>query len=111
MADAALLEQALVNIVKNGAESVAASGRADGYVEVEAGRDDSGCVAIVVTDNGPGLSDACRARLFTPFFTDKPGGQGIGLMAVREILRSQGCAFTLVTSAADRLTRFTINFA
>lgn len=108
MADVALLEQALVNIVKNGAESVA--GRPDGFVRVEAALSAEGEVTVTVTDNGRGLTPQSASLIFTPFFTDKPGGHGLGLMAVREILRGHGCRFTLATSPADGLTRFTIRF-
>jgi signal transduction histidine kinase len=43
-----------------------------------------------IADNGPGLSDEVRARLFLPFITSKPHGTGLGLTVTRDILRAHG---------------------
>ena len=102
-ADATMLEQVIVNIVKNAAESIGSGGEIT--VSVSAAP-----ATLTVTDNGPGISAEKSARLFTPFFTDKPGGQGIGLTFVREALRRHKCRFSLSTSPDDGLTRFTIIF-
>ena len=109
-ADIVLLEQVLVNIIKNSAESVVASNRSDGLVSVDA-KSAGSEVIITVTDNGVGISEQNRYRIFTPFFSDKPNGQGIGLMTVREILRKHDCRFSLGTSPDDKLTRFVIRFS
>jgi len=45
-----------------------------------------------VEDTGPGISDDARPHLFTPFFTTKQNGQGIGLTMVQEILRRTASA-------------------
>lgn len=108
MMDAAQIEQVLVNIIKNSAESITSSGRA-GVVKVTAATVD-GHAEITVTDNGPGLSELSSVNLFTPFFTDKPGGQGIGLLTARDILRAHSCEYSLRTSDIDGLTRFIIKF-
>jgi signal transduction histidine kinase len=50
---------------------------------------------IEIEDSGPGAPDAVRAQLFTPFFTTKQNGQGIGLTLVQEILRRHGFDFDL----------------
>lgn len=104
--DAPLMGQALVNIVKNAVES--ASGHPGAYVSVAAGRRD-GRPFIEVTDNGDGIDADKARRLFTPFYTDKPGGQGIGLTFVRDVVRRHGAKCSLATGA-DGLTRFTIVF-
>jgi two-component system nitrogen regulation sensor histidine kinase NtrY len=62
-----------------------------------------------VEDTGPGIPPDVREGLFTPFFTTKPGGQGIGLTLVQEILSNHGFAFSL-ESALGRPTTFTIDF-
>ena len=49
-------------------------------------------------------------QMASPFFTDKPSGQGIGLTFVREVLTRHGCNFSLATSADDGLTRFRFTF-
>lgn len=106
--DSTLLEQALVNIVKNAVESAATLPAGTGRVAVGTIRDAAGRATITVTDNGPGISVEKSRRIFTPFFTDKPQGQGVGLTLVRDILNRHRARFTLATDPADRLTRFTI---
>ncbi len=107
-ADIALIEQAIVNIVKNAAESIAMTDRA-GTVIIETGTSAQKALKIIVSDNGAGISPEKSVRLFTPFYTDKPGGQGVGLTFVREVLRRHRCSYSLLTEA-DGLTRFSIEF-
>ena len=99
--DASLFEQVLVNIIKNAAESI----EKDGEIIV---RTLSPAIAEVV-DNGKGISKEVEAKLFSPFFSTKPNGQGIGLIFIREVLMRHGCTFSLRTYA-DGLTRFRILF-
>jgi two-component system sensor histidine kinase DctS len=49
-----------------------------------------GGIAFSVTDHGEGLSDAVQARLFTPFFTTKPEGMGLGLSLCRTVIEQHG---------------------
>lgn len=105
--DSALLEQALVNIVKNAVESAASRHDGSGCVTVTATRGADGSAVITVTDNGPGISPDKSRVIFTPFYTDKPMGQGIGLTFARDILSRHNARFILAT-APDGLTRFTI---
>jgi signal transduction histidine kinase len=89
-ADPVQLEQALVNIAKNALEAAGPHGRVQVRARREAGR-----VLVEVEDSGPGIPDRVARELFTPFFTSKPDGQGIGLTLVREILERHGCEFSL----------------
>ena len=66
--------------------------------------------SLTITDNGRGISPAEAEHLFTPFFSTKPQGQGLGLLLIRDILTAHGCTFTLQTDPTDHLTRFTIKF-
>lgn len=97
--DSSLFEQVFVNIIKNAAESIGKDGEiilrtiAPGTIEV--------------IDNGQGISKETEAKLFSPFFSTKPNGQGIGLIFIREVLMRHGCTFSLRTYA-DGLTRFLI---
>lgn len=105
-ADKVLFQQVMVNIVKNAAESIlSGSGRGEICVEVN-----DAPPRVVVTDNGPGLSREASERLFAPFFTTKPTGQGLGLMLVGEILDGHRCRYSLRTDPSDSLTRFTVIF-
>ncbi|WP_071145327.1 sensor histidine kinase [Bacteroides ihuae] len=99
--DTALFEQVLVNIIKNAAESI----ECDGKITVRT----SLPVSLEVVDNGKGISKEIEMKLFSPFFSTKPDGQGIGLIFIREILSRHGCTFSLRTYS-DGLTRFRILF-
>ncbi len=99
--DASLFEQVLVNIIKNAAESI----EKDGEIIVRT----LSPATIEVVDNGKGISKEVEAKLFSPFFSTKPNGQGIGLIFIREVLIRHGCTFSLRTYA-DGLTRFRILF-
>ena len=99
--DASLFEQVLVNIIKNASESI----EKDGEIIVRT----LSPAIVEVVDNGKGISKEVEAKLFSPFFSTKPNGQGIGLIFIREVLMRHGCTFSLRTYA-DGLTRFRILF-
>ena len=99
--DRVLMEQVLVNVVKNAVESIGQDGEI--VIHTEPGR-------LTITDNGPGISDEAAQHLFSPFYSTKPDGQGLGLMFVNEVLRRHGFRFSLSTNPADGLTYFTIRF-
>lgn len=106
--DPSLFEQVLVNIIKNAAESIeGATGETDKQGEVIVRTTAPALVEVV--DNGPGISKEAEAKLFSPFFSTKPNGQGIGLVFIREVLSRHGCTFSLRTYK-DGLTRFRILF-
>lgn len=100
--DTLLFEQVLVNIIKNAAESIVEKG--DIYIRTSASP-----ITLEIADTGAGISKEVEAKLFSPFFSTKPHGQGIGLIFIREVLMKHGCTFSLRTHP-DRLTRFTIRF-
>jgi signal transduction histidine kinase len=89
-ADRTQIEQALVNVVKNALEAAGAGGRVGVRVGLQGGR-----AALEVEDSGPGLLPEVAERLFTPFFSTREEGRGLGLTLVREVLRQHGCDFGL----------------
>ncbi|HET9939628.1 MAG TPA: ATP-binding protein [Candidatus Eisenbacteria bacterium] len=101
-ADAGQLRQALVNLVKNGIEAVNGSGK----VTVEA-RPAGRSAEFTVTDNGPGLTAEQQAGLFTPGFTTKSHGSGLGLTIVDRIVSEHGGTIA-VQSDEGRGTTFVI---
>ena len=106
--DAQLIEQALLNIVKNAIEAIAEAGAAGGFVRLELA-DEGRHVRLSVIDSGDLLATGPARPLFTPFFTTRKGGQGIGLMFVREVLQRHGCTYSLAPGAPGE-TRFDIRF-
>ena len=108
MAYTRVFEQCLVNFFKNAVESIAQTGH-KGEVTIATSRSEKGGLLVTVTDNGAGISPEKSLKIFTPFFTDKPSGQGVGLTFVREVLRRHRCSYSLQTDS-DSLTRFTIEF-
>jgi nitrogen fixation/metabolism regulation signal transduction histidine kinase len=88
--DRGLLEQALLNIVKNAAEAAGPRGTVIVRLFVDNSRP-----TIEIVDDGPGLTEEAQANLFTPFFSTKPNGQGIGLTLVQEVLSAHGAAYGL----------------
>ncbi len=88
--DRAQMEQVFVNVVKNAIEAIGEGGT----ITVRLGRN-GGRGFVVVEDTGSGLTPEARAHLFTPFFSTKQNGQGIGLTLVQEVLGQHGFEFSL----------------
>lgn len=102
------LEQVLVNILKNAVESIESI-----ELKKDAGRIEilttSEPKTIIIRDNGAGIEPEIADKLFTPFFSTKPEGQGVGLMLIREILTNHEAQFSLKT-LEDGWTEFRIVF-
>lgn len=101
--DTVLFEQVMVNIIKNAIESIGEGG--DIFI-----RSYSSPVVLEIGDTGKGISKEVETKLFTPFFSTKPNGQGIGLIFIREVLMKHGYTFSLRTYS-DGITRFKICLA
>lgn len=84
--DPALLQQALLNLLRNAVEALGE--RPEGDVRLEVRRPASGGVTLAVIDNGPGIPKEVRARLFRGFFTTKTFGSGLGLSIARRLAQS-----------------------
>lgn len=97
--DQVLMEQVLTNIVKNAVEAFPEDAR-DARITVTA-RQGYWCVA----DNGDPIPEETARNLFTPFFSTKPEGKGIGLIVIHEVLTRSGIRFSLGTGD-DGITRF-----
>ena len=100
--DTSLFEQVLINIIKNSAESIGKKG----CITI---RTSTSPLMLEIGDTGKGISKETEAMLFTPFFSTKPNGQGIGLIFIREVLMKLNCNFSLRTYP-DGITRFRICF-
>jgi len=105
------IEQVLINLLKNAAQALFSRGRTDlpATIEVRTACSDS-FAEISVSDNGPGIPEAIRARIFEPFFTTKEVGAGTGLgLAVSYAIITERHAGTLrVECPSEGGTRFII---
>lgn len=96
------LEQVLINVVKNAAESI----ENDGTVTLMTLEDPP---QLIIRDTGKGIGESTKEKLFSPFFSNKKEGQGIGLTITKEILHRHGFGFSLETRP-EGYTEFTIDF-
>lgn len=101
--DRGLFEQVLVNIIKNSAESMEGT---TGTITIQTSAENP---MLVIADTGKGIPQEVESKLFTPFFSTKPNGQGIGLLLIRDILDKHRCTFSLRTYP-DGWTRFKVSF-
>jgi signal transduction histidine kinase len=101
LADEQQMEQALINIVKNAIEAVEERGRVKFITNAKSRQ-------LVIADNGKGITTEQSEQLFTPFYSTKKDGQGIGLTLVREVLTNHRFEFSLKTTAGQ--TEFSITF-
>ncbi len=105
-ADRGLIEQAVLNLVNNAIQAL--SGQQGGLVTVSVSHTGSNCV-IAVADNGPGMPENVRDRIFEPYFTTKSSGSGIGLAFTRRTMEVHGGGVT-VKSAPGAGTTMTLSF-
>jgi PAS domain S-box-containing protein len=83
--DDVLLRQVFGNLIRNAAEACAATG-VEPHIAIRGAVDAQGACRVTVADNGPGIPDADRARVFQPFFTTRSRGTGLGLSLVQKIV-------------------------
>jgi len=100
-ADKGLMEQVFINILKNSMEAI----QHNGEISINLTS-----TQIVFSDNGCGIKPDDKEQIFSPFYTNKPNGQGIGLTFIREVLLVHDFGFTLGTSTISGLTEFKIDF-
>ncbi|WP_020571660.1 sensor histidine kinase [Neolewinella persica] len=101
-ADAAQLEQVVINALTNSRESIGSGGN----IHISATRFPKG---FIIADNGPGIPASATQDIFTPFFSTKPTGQGVGLTLTREILEAHKTTYQLSTEE-DGWTRLRVTF-
>jgi len=101
-ADEQQMEQAFINIVKNAMEAITQKGSITFSLDMQTKQ-------LLITDTGTGIPGDAAGNLFSPFFSTKKDGQGIGLTLVREILLNHNLTFSLKT-VKPRQTEFFIQF-
>lgn len=116
--DMPLMTQVLINIVKYSIESIMENGNANGRITISTHNSTQNTAhstlntkhsTLIIADNGAGIAPEAEQHLFTPFFSTKPNGHGIGLLLIREILTHHKCRFSLKTGK-NGITAFRIEF-
>jgi signal transduction histidine kinase len=107
LVDPGQLEQALINLLKNAAEATAQV--AQPRVETVARLGRGGRLRIEVSDNGPGVPEDTAPHIFTPFFSTKKQGRGIGLAMVRQLVHGNGGTVRHARSVTSG-ARFIVSF-
>lgn len=101
--DKLLLEQAISNMIKNAIESI----DNNGDIKISCTEYPT---TFTIADNGKGIPEKIVHKIFTPFFSTKPTGQGVGLMLIRDILTSHKTEFSLKTDPLTKWTEFKVKF-
>lgn len=101
-ADELQMEQVLINIVKNALEAIGDSGAGEITFVIN-----SSPKALLIRDTGRGIGSDTAPKLFTPFFSTKANGQGIGLTLIKDILIQHGFHYRLGANQAGQ-TEFLI---
>ncbi len=94
--DADQFKGVLVNLIFNALDTMPGGGGLD----VQLARETGGAVRLTVADTGPGIDDRVADRLFTPFFSTKPTGTGLGLSVSRRIVQAHGGTLTAANRTA-----------
>jgi nitrogen fixation/metabolism regulation signal transduction histidine kinase len=103
--DPSLLEQVLINVLKNAIEAVAQDG--SGRIRITTTKQNQK-TTISVADNGSGIDDETLSKIFIPFFTTKPKGSGIGLSLSKQIMKIHNGNIKVQTS--EKGTVFVLEF-
>ncbi|MDS4071759.1 MAG: PAS domain S-box protein [Defluviicoccus sp.] len=108
-ADKIMIEQVLLNLVKNGIEAMATTPRDRRRLTVSAHRNGGQHVEVEVSDRGHGITGEQADKLFSPFYTTKPQGMGMGLNICRSIVEyHHGRMWALPNPGGGSIFRFTL---
>jgi signal transduction histidine kinase len=108
-ADQGQLHQALLNLIRNAIQAATSLPDHSAELYISTQKNNTGGVKIEICDNGPGIPPEKRDQLFTPFFSTKDGGTGLGLPLTYQIIQSHGGTITY-HSRENGGTRFVLIF-
>ncbi|MFC2096904.1 PAS domain-containing sensor histidine kinase [Bacteroidota bacterium] len=106
-ADKNLIEQIIINLIKNSAEAFEEN--TSNLIHLKAEEDKNKNILIHIVDNGPGIPEDIINDIFIPFYTTKENGSGIGLSLTRQIMTLHGGTIS-VHSVPNVTTVFTLKF-
>jgi PAS domain S-box-containing protein len=107
-ADENLISLVMINLLKNTRQAI--GHKKEGFIVVNVSCDAQESIRIEVSNNGPLIPDEEASLIFTPFFTTKKDGSGIGLSVARQIMRLSGGNITLHSDLLTEITTFTLTF-
>lgn len=103
------IKQVMLNLLKNGIEAMNETAEPERLLEVTTKWDQRRWIEVSVADRGPGISKKELAKIFTPFFTTKQNGLGLGLAICRSIIEAHGGRLTAASNGHGGTTfRFTL---
>ncbi len=108
-ADEDLIGQVVLNLLKNVIQAIGPD-HPDGQIMVRASCNSNESIVIEISNNGPAIPPEEAEHIFTPFFTTKEGGSGIGLSVARQIMRLSGGSISLKSNASNHRTTFVLLF-
>jgi len=100
-ADRSYLEQVLINLIKNAIESIK---EPEGEISLSSAINGDEQVVLMISDTGVGISKENRAQIFTPFFTTKSNGSGIGLTLCKQIMHLHGGVISIASEPGKGTT-------
>jgi PAS domain S-box-containing protein len=107
LADAAMLEQAFLNVYRNAVDAMEPNGML--HIAARLNGQDSSSLQVIVADNGCGIDEADLPHIFNPFFTKKKYGTGLGMTQVKKIIDLHRGTID-IESARGEGTRITVSF-
>jgi len=108
-ADKIMIEQVVLNLVKNGIEAMHDTPRRERELAISARANGTDFLEVNVADRGPGIATEQSERLFAPFYTTKPEGMGMGLNICRSIVEfHHGRLWTVDRSGGGSVFSFTL---
>ena len=102
-ADRALMSQVMVNLLKNATEALLEQ-KGERKITIHSTIDAEERIQIELTNNGSAIPAEVAENIFTPFFTTKTDGSGIGLAVSRQIIRLHGGSLRLKHNEEGRVT-------
>ena len=107
-ADENLISLVMINLLKNARQAI--GDKKAGIITVNVSCNTSESILIEVSNNGPAIPEEEASLIFTPFYTTKKDGSGIGLSVARQIMRLSGGNITLSSDLHTETTTFTLTF-
>ncbi len=97
--DPEMLRKVLNNLIENGVEAMPSGGELMVSADMENGR-----LAVIVSDTGIGISDDAKEKIFTPLYSTKPGGMGLGLTYSKRAVEALGGSISFESKQGEGTT-------